>query len=105
MRRARVGGPSSRLDLQQVSMTHSRQARLTLLAVVAFLAYFIFSGVRLARLPGLQSDELLFVDVARGIVLTPSWSVLGIPVLCFHYIGCLKSYLYMPVFALLGVSV
>jgi hypothetical protein len=87
-------------------MTHRRRSLLTLGLVLAFLTYYVVSGIRLMRLPGLQSDELLFVNIARGIYNTQETRLLfGIPVMCFHYIGSLKSYLYIPILALFDVSV
>src|SRR5262245_7563374 len=82
---------------RQDAMTHRRRALVTLCVVAAALAYYVVSGVRLMRLPGLQSDELLFVNIARGIYTSPETRLLrGIPVMSFHYIGSLKSYLYVP---------
>jgi hypothetical protein len=53
------------------AMTHRRRSLLTLGLVLALLTYYVVSGIRLMRLPGLQSDELLFVNIARGIYNSP----------------------------------
>jgi 4-amino-4-deoxy-L-arabinose transferase-like glycosyltransferase len=56
--------------------------------------------------PGIQMDEGLFVNAATlrlpGIWITHSFD--GIPLMVFPYIGALKSWLYDPVFAILGNS-
>jgi hypothetical protein len=87
-------------------MAHVWHRCLKLLAVLCFLGYFLVSSARLMRLPALHHDEILFTDVARGITsgrLTEK--VLGVPVMVFPYIGCLKSLIYAPIFALRHVSI
>ena len=60
--------------------------------------------------PGLQYDEALFVNAATdGGFGSDSTSfvqerLFGVPVLLMDYIGALKAWLYIPIFALFGVS-
>lgn len=66
-----------------------------LLAFTAFATYQIHS-------PGLYYDEMDFVGAATGERLYRGW--LGIPLLIAPYVGALKAWTYIPVFALFGVS-
>jgi len=66
-----------------------------LLAFTAFATYQIHS-------PGLYMDEMDFVGAATGKQLYRGW--LGIPLLIAPYAGALKAWIYIPVFALFGVS-
>jgi hypothetical protein len=58
--------------------------------------------------PGLQYDELLFVNAALGDHYP--WQgfinarVLGVPTMLMPYIGALKAWLFAPVFSIFGVS-
>ncbi len=79
-------------------------------AIIA-LSIVCFLLANLAGLsdPGLQYDELLFVNAAlgnthayHGFIYSES---LGIPTMLMPYIGALKAWLYTPVFAVFGVSV
>jgi 4-amino-4-deoxy-L-arabinose transferase-like glycosyltransferase len=72
-------------------------------------AFFLLaSGAGLSD-PGLQYDELLFVNAALGdphpyhdFIYSEA---LGIPTMLMPYIGALKAWLYTPIFAVFGVSV
>ena len=78
--------------------------RLTLLAACA---YFVVMAGRWIASPGLEYDELLFVNAATGEPTNGMFvqrRILGIPVLVMGYIGALKAYLYYPVFQIFGVS-
>jgi 4-amino-4-deoxy-L-arabinose transferase-like glycosyltransferase len=69
--------------------------------------YFVQAAGRWIASPGLQYDELLFVNAATGEPtngLFVAKRILGIPVMLMGYIGALKAYLYYPVFELFGVS-
>ncbi|HWX16184.1 MAG TPA: glycosyltransferase family 39 protein [Chthoniobacterales bacterium] len=66
-----------------------------LLAFTAFATYQIHS-------PGLYMDEMDFVGAATGKQPYRGW--LGIPLMVFPYIGALKAWTYIPIFALFGVS-
>jgi len=59
--------------------------------------------------PGLQYDELLFVNAAlgdthpyHGFIYSEA---LGIPTMLMPYIGAVKAWLYAPIFTVFGVSV
>ncbi len=59
--------------------------------------------------PGLQYDELLFVNAAlgdthpyHGFIYSEA---LGIPTMVMPYIGALKAWLYTPIFSIFGVTV
>ncbi len=65
----------------------------------------ILSLIQISR-PGLQNDEVLFVNAATlGIPhVFIEHQVLGIPVMVFPYIGALKSWVYIPIFSVFGES-
>jgi hypothetical protein len=66
-----------------------------ILVFAAFATYQIHS-------PGLYFDEMLFVPAATGKLAYRSW--FGVPLMIYPVIGALKSWIYMPIFALFGVS-
>lgn len=77
-----------------------------LVALLSILCFAVLAG-RFISLPGLQYDEVLFVNAALGGV-DDSFihkRIHGIPVMLLPYIGALKSFLYYLVFKLFGVSV
>ncbi|MBA3496252.1 MAG: glycosyltransferase family 39 protein [Gemmatimonadales bacterium] len=79
----------------------------TAVLLVAAGAYFALAAGRAIDVPGLQYDEILFVNAATGEPtngLFVAKRVFGIPVMLMGYIGALKAYLYYPVFQLFGVS-
>ena len=61
---------------------------------------------RAIDLPGLQYDEILFVNAAAGGPTNGLFvrRILGVPVMVMPYMGALKAYIYYPVFKLFGVS-
>ncbi|HYK92110.1 MAG TPA: glycosyltransferase family 39 protein [Acidobacteriota bacterium] len=75
----------------------------------ALTLYLFFSLIYL-HLPGLEYDELLFVNAALGNVdgTFVDWhpKVLGkrIPLMLMTYIGAPKAFLYAPIFKLFGTS-
>lgn len=73
-----------------------------LAAVAVFLAW-VLPGL---ATPGLEYDEVIFVNAALGgIEENYSYKrVFGIPTMIMPYIGALKSWLHAPVFALFGVD-
>jgi hypothetical protein len=77
------------------------------LALALAASYFVLAAGRWIASPGLQYDELLFVNAATGEPtngLFVAKRILGIPVMLMGYIGALKSYLYFPIFTFFGVS-
>jgi 4-amino-4-deoxy-L-arabinose transferase-like glycosyltransferase len=70
--------------------------------------FLLANGVGLSD-PGLQYDELLFVNAAlgdthpyHGFIYSEA---LGIPTMLMAYIGALKAWLYAPIFSIFGVTV
>jgi hypothetical protein len=60
------------------------------------------------KYPGINSDELLFVNAVRGFgpdSIFVRMRIGNIPFMLNEYIGALKSYLYFPIFAVFGYSV
>jgi 4-amino-4-deoxy-L-arabinose transferase-like glycosyltransferase len=79
------------------------------IAVILFLAggYFVLTAGRSIDLPGLQYDEILFVNAATGEPTNGLFvwrRVLGVPIMVMPYMGAVKAYLYYPVFKVFGVS-
>jgi 4-amino-4-deoxy-L-arabinose transferase-like glycosyltransferase len=79
-------------------------------AVVALSAlFFVLANCAGLSDPGLQYDELLFVNAALGDPHSYhgfiTGEAFGIPTMLMPYIGAVKAYLYMPIFAVFGVSV
>jgi 4-amino-4-deoxy-L-arabinose transferase-like glycosyltransferase len=76
-----------------------------LIVGILITARILLGLLQISR-PGLQNDEVLFVNAATlrvpGDFL--QYQVLGIPVMVFPYIGALKSWLYVPIFGLFGES-
>jgi 4-amino-4-deoxy-L-arabinose transferase-like glycosyltransferase len=83
-----------------------RVARLTIALSVLF--FVVVNCVGLAD-PGLEYDELLFVNGALGVPHAYHDFIyreaFGVPTMLMPYIGALKAWLYEPVFAIFGVSV
>lgn len=75
-------------------------------AAVALLVggFLVLAGHRLDR-PGLHSDELLFATPALGAGGATYDPWLHLPLMVGGYLGALKAYLFMPVFALFGPGV
>lgn len=70
--------------------------------------FLLANGVGLSD-PGLQYDELLFVNAALGDTHPYHGFIyneaLGIPTMLMAYIGALKAWLYAPIFSIFGVTV
>lgn len=78
--------------------------QLVLAGALAFLGLCTLTAI--AR-PGLQYDEALFVNAALGghYPNFVSSRLFGVPTMVMPYSGALKSWLYYPLFKLVGVSV
>ena len=67
--------------------------------------FLLANGVGLSD-PGLQYDELLFVNAALGDTHPYHGFIyneaLGIPTMLMAYIGALKAWLYAPIFSIFG---
>ncbi|MCW1968840.1 MAG: glycosyltransferase family 39 protein [Anaerolineae bacterium] len=77
--------------------------------IIFLIAIFIYNSAWKLHLPGLEYDETLFINAA---LLGPGEElefiykrIFGMPVLVMRYIGALKSYFYLPIFTIFGVSV
>ena len=96
---------------QQRAVTiHSRRGIqgqwLRRVSIAGLLLFFVVTAGSSIRTPGLQYDEMLFVNAALGTV-DDSFvhrRILGVPVMLMPYIGALKSYIYGPIFRLWGTS-
>jgi 4-amino-4-deoxy-L-arabinose transferase-like glycosyltransferase len=80
--------------------------RWPLLVLALSLLVFAAAAGHSIALPGLDYDELLFVNAATGGENSSFIyrRLFGVPVLLMNYIGALKAYLFAPIFAVLGVS-
>ena len=71
-------------------------------------AYFVVMAGRWIASPGLQYDEVLFVNAATGEPtngpVRRQADLSGFRSMLMGYIGALKAYLYYPVFQVFGVS-
>jgi 4-amino-4-deoxy-L-arabinose transferase-like glycosyltransferase len=78
------------------------------LIVLSTLLFVVANCVRLAE-PGLEYDELLFVNGALGVPHAYHDFIyreaFGVPTMLMPYIGALKAWIYAPIFAVFGVSV
>jgi 4-amino-4-deoxy-L-arabinose transferase-like glycosyltransferase len=72
------------------------------LALLGLILVFAVFGTYKIHSPGLYSDEMLFVAAATGKVAHRSFH--GVPLMIYPVIGALKSWIYIPIFALFGVS-
>jgi 4-amino-4-deoxy-L-arabinose transferase-like glycosyltransferase len=85
------------------------KGRVAAVSIVFSAALFLLAnGVGLSD-PGLQYDELLFVNAAlgnthpyHGFIYSET---LSIPTMLMPYIGALKAWLYTPIFSVFGVTV
>jgi hypothetical protein len=81
-------------------------ARLTWLLLAALLITRTALSLIMISRPGIQYDEVLFVNAATvripGVFIFRA--IHGVPLMVFPYIGALKSWLYDPVFAVFAVS-
>lgn len=82
--------------------------RLSKVAVAASCLVFLLSGLVLLPYPGIQNDEALFA----APLFFPKWNIASIsighyriPLMQMTYLGCLKAWLYKPIFALFSPSI
>lgn len=82
------------------------KSKLVLLSVFFIISLYFLLSVYKIKYPGLQYDEVLFVNAAIGGIDTSfiTYKIGNIPVHLMTYIGALKSYIYFPIFKLFGVS-
>ena len=74
------------------------------LAAAGFCCLFILLGVALIPYAGIENDEALFsapiyLQISRH--LFRNW----VPLMVMSYVGTLKTWIYFPIFKILGVSV
>lgn len=72
------------------------------LAALALVALFLAQGVAFLDLAGVQHDEALFAGaILRPREVTGSFQLgsLTVPLMLASYLGCLKAWLYWPIFA------
>jgi 4-amino-4-deoxy-L-arabinose transferase-like glycosyltransferase len=84
------------------------RARWSLPGVLAAAAIVLFVALASWRihLPGLQYDEVLFVQAAIGAPngLFVHTALGDVPLMTMSYLGALKAWIFAPIFALFGVS-
>ncbi len=79
-------------------------------ALAVAVAIYLSLALPLLSLPGLQYDEVLFINAASGrgsgsfVVWAVSIGKLHIPLMLMHYMGALKAWLYAPILAVAGAS-
>jgi len=77
-------------------------------AILGLSILFVVVASLKIKYPGINYDELLFVNAVRGFASDDIYIKLrlgGIPFMLTAYIGALKSYLYFPIFSIFGYSV
>jgi len=77
------------------------------IAYLLLLSYLLIACYKISS-PGLQYDEMLFVNAAQHTKYDSSFiikSLKGFPILLMPYIGALKSYIYYPIINSLGVNI
>ena len=88
-------------------LTRKLKSKTSLILIFAILVFSIlFFSVNI-KSPGLQYDETLFINGSLGFKFnwyTLSSSFLGIPFYVFPYIGALKSWIYIPIFKIFGIT-
>jgi 4-amino-4-deoxy-L-arabinose transferase-like glycosyltransferase len=85
-------------------------SRCALLVLCGACALYLFFGLYMLDMPGLQYDEALFTNAAFGNVdgSYVAWELplfgKQTPIMLMSYIGALKAYIYAPIFALFGAN-
>lgn len=69
--------------------------------------YYLFISLSYINTPGLYYDELIFVNASLGgvdtrFVYKRIWNII---IMIMPYIGALKSYIYIPIFKIFGISI
>ena len=88
-----------------LSQPRINSERLSDVATTAIIAAWLLSALRLVSKFGFNYDEVFFVNAATDGLTNPSDSLFvrrrlfGFPVLLMDYIGALKAWLYVPIFA------
>ncbi len=82
-------------------MSKSSFLKLTPLKIQATLLslFFLCAGAAVLPYPGIQSDEAIFAPPLFLPFSTTTYRVGHIPVMLMDYAGCLKTWIYAPVFA------
>lgn len=82
--------------------------RVSKIVVAASCLLFLLSGLAILPYPGIQNDEALFA----AALYAPKWFIasvsigdLSIPTMQMTYLGCLKAWVYKPIFSLWPPSV
>ena len=84
----------------------SSKERLPIWLAIAAACVFVFLNAYRIELPGLEFDEIVFVDAAQGNP-NAAWFHMrlgSVPLFVFPYMGALKAWIYAPVFRLFGTS-
>ena len=76
------------------------------LIVAGSVLWFAATAGHRIALPGLDYDELTFVNVATGGAgdMFVAKRLFGVPVMVMDYYGALKAYLFAPIFSVFGAS-
>ena len=77
-------------------------ARWEMVALLSLLSLYLALATYKIHLPGLNYDEMLFVGPAAGA--QPYLKLFGLPLLSSPYMGALKTWIYIPIFKLFGLS-
>ncbi len=90
-----------RLGLPEVTSTR-HWARWEVVALFIPLLAFVSLASYKIHAPGLYYDEMFVLSPAFGVPAYRSW--FGLPLMISPYVGADKSWFYIPIFALFGVS-
>ncbi len=76
------------------------------ISVLVLISVYLFAAQFRIAYPGLQYDEVLFVNAAtlgedNSFIFR---TIFGIPFLLMSYIGALKAYLYIPIFKFFSIT-
>ncbi|MGL4630109.1 MAG: ArnT family glycosyltransferase [Leadbetterella sp.] len=72
------------------------------------IALFFVLGCLYIAFPGLQTDEILYANVALGEINNRTYvarKLFGVTFFLINYIGALKAWLYYPIFKIFGFNV
>jgi hypothetical protein len=81
--------------------------RIESFALLGLVAGAFAMAVRHIEAPGLQYDELLFINAAKGGAASDLFvdaRIAGVPILVMKYMGALKAWIYRPLFLTLPVN-
>jgi Dolichyl-phosphate-mannose-protein mannosyltransferase len=77
------------------------------IARIGLLGLFVLLGTAYLPFPGLQTDEVLFTNLALGEINHTTYigkKIGGITFFVLSYIGALKSWLFLPIFKVFGYN-